>query len=69
LGTGTWRTLFIIEGIFPIFWVIVWLWGVADTPSRASWLTGAERDAIIAKLARLSQLAADNPTNGWFSVG
>jgi sugar phosphate permease len=50
LGAGTWRTLFIIEGIFPIVWVIVWLWGVAESPSRARWLTGAKRDAIIAKL-------------------
>jgi sugar phosphate permease len=50
LGAGTWRTLFIIEGIFPIVWSIVWLWGVAETPSRARWLTGAERAAITAKL-------------------
>lgn len=50
LGVGTWRTLFIVEGIFPIVWVIVWLWGVAESPRRAGWLSAVERDAIIAKL-------------------
>lgn len=51
LGAGTWRTLFIVEGFFPIVWVIVWLWGVAESPGRASWLSETERDAIIARLA------------------
>ncbi len=51
LGAGTWRTLFIVEGIFPIVWVIVWLWGTAESPDRAAWLSPAERDAILAKLA------------------
>ncbi len=29
LEHGSWRTLFIVEGIFPIAWAAVWLWGVA----------------------------------------
>jgi sugar phosphate permease len=51
LGAGTWRTLFIVEGIFPIVWLAVWLWGVAESPARAGWLSTTERDAILAKLA------------------
>src|SRR5271166_7041034 len=36
LTFGGWRDLFIIEGIFPIVWAVVWIWGVADTPAVAS---------------------------------
>ncbi|HEX2941778.1 MAG TPA: MFS transporter [Rhodopila sp.] len=50
LDVGTWRTLFIVEGIFPIVWAAVWLWGVAESPSRANWLNSEERNAIIAKV-------------------
>ena len=50
IGAGSWRTLFIVEGIFPIVWVVVWLWGVAESPGRATWLSQAERDAITARI-------------------
>jgi sugar phosphate permease len=50
LSHNSWRMLFIVEGIFPIVWVLVWLWGVADSPRKARWLAPAERDAILAKL-------------------
>ena len=54
LSHNSWRMLFIVEGIFPIVWVLVWLWGVADSPRKARWLAPAERDAILAKLAEPS---------------
>jgi sugar phosphate permease len=69
LGLGTWRTLFIVEGIFPIVWVIVWMWGVAESPRRASWLTAAERDAIIAKLAAEAGSQASTQDTGPTTVG
>jgi sugar phosphate permease len=50
LSHGSWQTLFIVEGIFPILWVLVWLWGVAESPAKAHWLTPAQREAILAKL-------------------
>jgi sugar phosphate permease len=58
IGAGSWRTLFIVEGIFPIVWVIVWLWGVAESPARAAWLSQADRDAIVAKINAESATSA-----------
>jgi sugar phosphate permease len=69
LGLGTWRTLFIVEGIFPIVWVIVWLWGVAESPRQASWLSAAERDAIIAKLEAETGSQASTRDTGPTTVG
>lgn len=58
LTLGGWRDLFIIEGIFPIVWAVVWIWGVADTPAAASWLAPADRQALLAHLARHNVVAA-----------
>jgi len=57
LAFGGWRDLFIIEGIFPIVWAVVWFWGVADTPMKASWLTPEDRQALLAHLARHDSIA------------
>jgi MFS family permease len=46
-----WRTLFIVEGLFPIVWLFVWLWGVAESPATARWLSATERAALEARLA------------------
>lgn len=58
LEHGTWRTLFIVEGIFPIVWAAVWLWGVAASPREARWLSDADRAALIARLDREAELPA-----------
>jgi len=58
LEHGTWRTLFIVEGIFPIVWAAVWLWGVAASPQQARWLSPADRDALLARLASEAELPA-----------
>jgi len=50
LAHGSWRTLFLVEGIFPIVWVVVWLWGVAESPDKARWLSPAERETLLARL-------------------
>ncbi len=50
LDHGTWRTLFIVEGVFPIAWAVVWLWGVAASPKTARWLGDADRTALLARL-------------------
>jgi sugar phosphate permease len=52
LTFGSWRDLFIVEGLFPIVWAGIWLWGVADTPQTAHWLRAADRAALVAHLAR-----------------
>lgn len=51
LEHGTWRTLFIVEGVFPVAWAAVWLWGVAASPHSARWLGDADRAALLARLA------------------
>ena len=51
LQFGSWRTLFIVEGIFPIVWVVVWLWGVADSPRKAKWLPEDEREQLLERIA------------------
>lgn len=51
LSMGDWRTLFIIEGLFPIVWVFVWLWGVAESPQTAKWLEPEDRRALLDRLA------------------
>jgi sugar phosphate permease len=51
LTGGSWRTLFIVEGIFPIVWSVVWLWGVAESPRTAKWLGEDDRRILLAKLS------------------
>jgi sugar phosphate permease len=50
LSLGDWRSLFIVEGIFPLLWVFVWVWGVADSPRHAKWLSAADRTLLIEKI-------------------
>ena len=52
LTFGGWRDLFIIEGAFPILWAVIWLWGVADSPRTARWLSTEDRAALLAHLER-----------------
>lgn len=58
LEHGTWRTLFIVEGIFPVAWAAVWLWGVAASPQTARWLSTADRSALLARLEAEPELPA-----------
>lgn len=58
LEHGTWRTLFIVEGIFPVVWAAVWLWGVAASPQAARWLSTADRTALLARLEAEPELPA-----------
>ena len=58
LEHGTWRTLFIVEGIFPVVWAVVWLWGVAASPQTARWLSTADRSALLARLDAEPELPA-----------
>jgi len=58
LRAGDWRSLFIIEGVFPLVWVFVWLWGVADSPLHAKWLSEADRERIVEKIENENTLRA-----------
>ena len=49
-GMG-WRMMFVVEGLPPIIWALVWWRLVADRPRDAAWLPEADRDVLEAKLA------------------
>jgi sugar phosphate permease len=46
-----WRMMFIIEGLPPILWALVWWKLVADRPREAAWLSAADQQALEAELA------------------
>lgn len=46
----SWRTVFVIEGIPPLLWAIVWWFAVADRPGQAKWLSRAEREYVESAL-------------------
>lgn len=46
-----WQMMFIIEGLPPVLWALVWWRTVADRPSEAAWLSPADRDRLEAELA------------------
>lgn len=48
----TWRAVFIIEGIPPLMWVVVWWFFIADHPHEASWVSAEERNYVETALAR-----------------
>jgi sugar phosphate permease len=45
-----WRYVFVIEGVPPIIWGIVWWFVVSDRPETARWLSPSERAATAAML-------------------
>jgi sugar phosphate permease len=45
-----WRMMFIIEGLPPVLWALVWWKVVADHPREASWFSAPEHQALDAKL-------------------
>lgn len=48
----TWRQVFVIEGIPPLLWVVVWWLVAADRPGEASWCSPDERHDIERRIAR-----------------
>lgn len=58
LGFAGWQWLFLVEGILASI-VGVWaFWYLDDDPSKARWLSAAERELLIARLARDAQQAS-----------
>jgi MFS family permease len=48
----TWRQVFVVEGIPPLIWVVVWWMFTADRPSEAKWCSPEERHDIESRIAR-----------------
>ena len=46
-----WRMMFVIEGLPPLLWSLIWWWQVADYPHQADWLLPADRQLLEMRLA------------------
>lgn len=46
LHVSNWHVLFIIEGLPPFIWAVVWAIFIQDLPSQARWLSAEERQYI-----------------------
>ena len=46
-----WRMMFILEGLPPVLWSLVWWKLVADRPHEAAWFSPADQQALEDKLA------------------
>lgn len=70
LRLGDWRSLFVIEGVFPLVWVSVWLWGVADSPHHAKWFSAADRERLLERIeTETRQQAAQMDSSASASFG
>jgi MFS family permease len=43
LDRWDWRVMLIVEGMFPLLWLVVWITGIYDYPSQAPWISAEER--------------------------
>jgi MFS family permease len=47
-----WRVMLIVEGAFPLLWLLVWLFGIYDYPSQAPWISREEREHLESTFKR-----------------
>ncbi len=47
----SWRWVFVLQGLPPLLWAIVWWFAVADRPSKARWISVPEREYLETTLA------------------
>ncbi|HEY6432193.1 MAG TPA: MFS transporter [Acetobacteraceae bacterium] len=50
LSYSSWRTMFVIEALPALAWVVVWWWAIDDSPRQVTWMPEAERTALLATL-------------------
>jgi MFS family permease len=61
LTVSDWRTMFLIEGLVPLAWVVVFWFGIEDRPDKAKWLSAVERQYIEDAIARERQAIGPQP--------
>jgi MFS family permease len=59
----SWRWVFILEGLPPLIWVVVWWFLIADRPSSARWISLEERMFVEDRLSEENN--AKPPTRGY----
>jgi sugar phosphate permease len=42
----SWRWVFVLQGLPPLLWAIVWWFAVADRPAQARWISAEEREYL-----------------------
>ncbi|MGH9326537.1 MAG: MFS transporter [Terriglobia bacterium] len=52
LGRWNWRVLLVVEGVFPLIWVVVWWLTIDDYPRQARWISATERDFLEQTISR-----------------
>ncbi len=52
LGRWNWRVLLVVEGAFPIVWLLIWWLAIDDHPRQAPWISAEECDFLEQTLAR-----------------
>ena len=58
----TWRAMFIIEGLLPIVFAVIWWFAIEDHPRDARWLSAEERE-YLEKAAEEEGKRIDQPRN------
>ncbi|AHI00073.1 MFS transporter [Kutzneria viridogrisea] len=51
LSHWSWRLVFVVQGLPPLLWALVWWFTVADRPAQARWISAAEREHVERALA------------------
>lgn len=60
-----WRMLFILEGILPLIWAVVWWLLIDDSPDTAKWISPAERDYINRRFNESIDRIPQTTRNSW----
>ncbi|MBU9363464.1 MFS transporter [Burkholderia multivorans] len=50
LAAHDWRFMLVVEGLPALVWALVWYWRVPGSLDSAKWLSGVEREQIVAAL-------------------
>ncbi len=62
----TWRWVFILQGLPPLIWVVVWWLMIYDRPSQAPWISQEERSYIEQSIAE--EAAMKPPSAGYWAA-
>jgi len=52
LQRWNWRVMLIVEGAFPLLWLLVWIARIYDYPRQAPWISAEERDYLDAEFRK-----------------
>lgn len=65
LTFSTWHTLFILEGIPPFLWALIWWLFVDESPDTAKWISPAEREYLHQKFEQDRKAVKPEAGGSW----